>query len=285
MWICWAIRGDDMNRLKTSTLFKTAIVLYLFIIIFPFFWVAVTSFRPEAEIWGSGALQLKGAAFTTENYKLLFKTPILNSLKNSLIISTITTVYVTFIASLCAYAIARLDFKFKKLLTVIVLATSMFPQMIVIGPIYRAFVQLGWTNSYYISLPYSNITLPVAIFILITHFSQIPKEMEESATMDGSSKINTFFKIVLPLAAPGIFTAAIIIFIGAWNEFLLSLTLNTNEVWRTATVNISFLRGQFEIFWGQVTAATVVVTIPTLIIVILFQKQIVSGITSGALKE
>ena len=92
---------------------------------------------------------------------------------------------------------------------------------------------------------------------------QIPKEMEESATMDGSSKINTFFKIILPLAAPGIFTAAIIIFIGAWNEFLLSLTLNTNEAWRTATVNISFLRGQFEIFWGQVTAATVVVTIPT----------------------
>lgn len=274
-----------MNKLKTSTLFKIALVLYLFIIIFPFFWVTVTSFRPEADIWGSNALQLKGATFTTENYKLLFKTPILNSLKNSLIISTITTVYVTLIASLCAYAIARLDFKFKKLLTVIVLATSMFPQMIVIGPIYRVFVQLGWTNSYYISLPYSNITLPIAIFILITHFSQIPKEMEESATMDGSSKINTFFKIILPLAAPGIFTAAIIIFIGAWNEFLLSLTLNTNEAWRTATVNISFLRGQFEIFWGQVTAATVVVTIPTLIIVILFQKQIVSGITSGALKE
>lgn len=274
-----------MNRFKTSTLFKIVIVLYLFIIIFPFFWVTVTSFRPESEIWSSSALQLKGATFTSENYELLFKTPILNSLKNSLIISSMTTVYVTLIASLSAYAIARLDFKFKKLLTVIILAISMFPQMIVIGPIYRVFVELGWTNSYYISFPYSNITLPVATFILITHFSQIPKEMEESATMDGSSKINTFFKIILPLAAPGIFTSAIITFIGAWNEFLLSLTLNTNEAWRTATVSISFLRGQFEIFWGQVTAATVLVTIPTLIIVILFQRQIVSGITSGALKE
>lgn len=274
-----------MNKFKTSTLFKIVIVLYLFIIIFPFFWVTVTSFRPESEIWSSSALQLKGATFTTENYELLFKTPILNSLKNSLVISSITTVYVTLTASLCAYAIARLDFKLKKVLTVIILAISMFPQMIVIGPIYRVFVQLGWTNSYYISFPYSNITLPVATFILITHFSQIPKEMEESATMDGSSKINTFFKIILPLAAPGIFTSAIITFIGAWNEFLLSLTLNTNEAWRTATVSISFLRGQFEIFWGQVTAATVLVTIPTLVIVILFQRQIVSGITSGALKE
>ena len=274
-----------MNNIKSTKLLKIIIILYLFIIIFPFFWVTVTSFRPESEIWSSNALNIKGATLTNENYVKLFKTPILNSLKNSLIISSITTIYVTLIAAPCAYAIARLDFKFKKLLTVVILATSMFPQMIVVGPIYRVFVNLGWTNSYYISLPYSMITLPIAVFILITHFSQIPREMEESAVMDGSSKINTFIKIILPLATPGIFTSAIMTFIGAWNEFLLSLTLNTNEAWRTATVSISFLRGQFEIFWGQVTAATVVVTIPTLIIVILFQRQIVSGITSGALKE
>lgn len=274
-----------MKKVKTSSLFKIIIALYLLIILFPFIWVAITSLRPEADIWGKNALNLSDAKFTLENYRLVFQTPILNSLKNSLIISSLTTLYVTFVASLGAYAIARLNFKFKKLLTVVVLAVSMFPQMIVIGPIYRIFIELGWTNSYYISLPYSNITLPVATFILITHFAQIPKEMEESATMDGSSKVNTFFKIVFPLAAPGVFTAAIIVFIGAWNEFLLSLTLNTNEAWRTATVNISFLRGQFEIYWGQVTAATMLVTIPTLIIVILFQKQIVSGLTSGALKE
>nr|WP_300005620.1 carbohydrate ABC transporter permease [Tissierella sp.] len=273
------------NTIASKTLLKLMIGLYLIIILFPFFWVGITSFRPESEIWSSNALSLKGATFTSENYSKLFRSSIFNSLKNSLIISTITTIYVTFIASLCAYSIARLDFKFKKLLTVVILATSMFPQMIVVGPIYRVFVKLGWTNSYYISLPYSMLTLPVAVFILIAHFSQIPKEMEESAIMDGSSKINTFFKIILPLAAPGIFTSAIMTFIGAWNEFLLSLTLNTDEAWRTATVGISFLRGQFEIFWGQVTAATIIVTIPTLIIVILFQKQIVSGITSGALKE
>ena len=103
--------------------------------------------------------------------------------------------------------------------------------------------------------------------------------------MDGASKLRTFFQIILPLAGPGIFTAAIMTFIGAWNEFLLSLTLNTDGAWRTATVAISFLRGQFTIFWGQVTAATVIVTIPTLIIVVIFQRQIVSGLTSGALKE
>lgn len=274
-----------MKTEKTSKLTITVIILYLLIIAFPFIWVTLTSFKPESEIWSAGALKLFADKPTLEHYEALFKANIINSLKNSLIIASLTTVYVTLIASFCAYAIARLKFKFKKLLLTVILATSMFPQMIVVGPIYRVFVQLGWTNSYYITLPYSMITLPVAIFILITHFAKVPVEMEESAYIDGASKIRTFLRIILPLAMPGIFTSAIMTFIGVWNEFLLSLTLNSDSNYRTATVAISFLRGQFQIFWGQVTAATVVLTIPTLIIVILFQKQIISGITSGAVKE
>lgn len=274
-----------MQTAKTSKTIMTVIILYLLIIAFPFIWVTLTSFKPESEIWGQSALKLMADQPTMEHYEALFKTTIINSLKNSLIIASITTVYVTLIASFCSYAIARLKFKFKKLLVAVILATSMFPQMIVVGPIYRTFVKLGWTNSYYISLPYSMITLPVSIFILITHFAKVPVEMEESAYIDGASKIKTFLKIIMPLAIPGIFTSAIMTFIGVWNEFLLSLTLNSDEKYRTATVAISFLRGQFQIFWGQVTAATVVLTIPTLIIVILFQKQIISGITSGAVKE
>lgn len=274
-----------MTNRKVEKLFAVIIILYLLIIIFPFIWVALTSFKPESEIWGAGALKLFSDNSTLEHYQALFKANILNSLKNSFIISSTTTVYVTLVASFCAYAIARLKFMGKNLLLAVVLATSMFPQMIVVGPIYNVFVKLGWTNSYYITLPYSMITLPVAIFILVTHFAKVPKEMEESASIDGASKIVTFFRIILPLALPGIFTSAIITFIGVWNEFLLSLTLNSDSSFHTAPVAISFLRGQFQIFWGQVTAATVLVTIPTLIIVIMFQKQIISGLTSGAVKE
>ena len=270
---------------KTKRLFYLVIFLYLFIIIFPFIWVFLTSLKPEAEIWGAGALKPFGSTMTFEHYQSLYRGGILVGLKNSLIISTITTVYVTFIASFAAYAIARLKFKGKTLLMVLILSTSMFPQMIVVGPIYQKFVELGLTNSYYITLPYSMISLPISVFILINHFSQIPKELEESARIDGASRLRTYFSVVLPLALPGIFTAAIMTFIGVWNEFLLSLTLNPDAAWRTAPVAISFLRGQFTIYWGQVTAATVVVTIPTLIIVLLFQRQIISGITSGALKE
>jgi multiple sugar transport system permease protein len=274
-----------MVKNKAEKLFAVIIVLYLLIIIFPFIWVALTSFKPESEIWGSGAMKIFSQNATFEHYEALIKANILNSLKNSFIISSITTIYVTFVASFCAYAIARLKFVGKNLLLAVVLGTSMFPQMIVVGPIYNAFVKLGWTNSYFISLPYSMITLPVAIFILVTHFAKVPKEMEESASIDGASKMKTFIKIIFPLALPGIFTSAIITFIGVWNEFLLSLTLNSNSNFHTAPVAISFLRGQFQIFWGQVTAATIVVTIPTLIMVILFQKQIISGLTSGAVKE
>lgn len=274
-----------MRTKKTERLLVAAIMLYLLIIVFPFIWVAITSIKPESEIWGSEAMKFFSDNSTLEHYQALFKAHILNTLKNSLIIASITTAYVTVIASFCAYAIARLHFRFKKVLLAVILGTSMFPQMIVVGPIYRVFVALGWTNSYFITLPYSMITLPVAIFILITHFSKVPKEMEESATIDGASKMRTFVEIIFPLALPGIFTAAIMTFIGVWNEFLLSLTLNSDSNYHTATVAIAFLRGQFQIFWGQVTAATVIVTIPTLIIVILFQKQIISGLTSGAVKE
>jgi len=270
---------------KAERLLAVAIVMYLLIIIFPFIWVFLTSLKPESEIWSSGAFKILADKPTLEHYESLFKGNVFNSLKNSFIIATVTTIYVTFVASIAAYAIARLKFFGKRLLLAVVLATSMFPQMTVVGPIYRAFVKLKWTNSYFITLPYSMIALPVAIYILVTHFNKIPKEMEESAKMDGASKMRTFIDIIFPLALPGIFTAAIITFISVWNEFLLSLTLNSDATYQTATVAITFLRGQFQIFWGQVTAATVVVTIPTLFIVILFQRQIISGLTSGAVKE
>jgi len=142
-----------MKTEKTGKMFALIIILYLFIIVFPFIWVGFTSFKPESEIWGENALRIIGDQVTLDHYKALFEAHIFNALKNSLIISSITTIYVTVIASFCAYAIARLQFKFKKLLMIVILGTSMFPQMIVVGPIYRAFVQLGWTNSYFISLP------------------------------------------------------------------------------------------------------------------------------------
>ena len=275
----------DKKSNKFKAMLFIFISLYLIVIIFPFIWVFLTSFKPTQEIFGEGAFRLISESPTMENYANVLKNGILQSMWNSFVVAGITSIYVVMVATLAAYAITRFKFWGKNLLLGIILAVSMFPQMIIVGPIYNLFMNLNLTNSYFVVLPYSTITLPVAVFILVTHFNKIPIALEEAATIDGATSMQILSKIVFRLAAPGIFTTAIIVFIAAWNEFLLTVTLNTNKAYHTVPVAISFLRTQFTILWGDVTAATVIVTIPTLIIVLLFQKQIVSGLTSGAVKE
>lgn len=266
--------------------FALIIILFLFAMVFPFIWIFITSFKSSGEIFGTGAFNIIPESPTLSNYvNVLFEKNILKAVFNSFIVATTTTVYVILVATFCSYAISRFDFKGKSVLLGLVLAVSMFPQMIITGPVYNLFYQFDWLNSYFVVLPYSTITLPMAVWILVTHFNQIPLALEESATIDGATRIQTLVKIVFPLAAPGVFTTAIITFIAAWNEFLLTITLNSNSSYHTVPVAISFLRTQFSILWGEVAAATAVVTVPTLIIVLVFQKQIVSGLTSGGVKE
>jgi multiple sugar transport system permease protein len=275
----------DKKSNKFKAMVFTFVSLYLVVIIFPFIWVLAASFKPTQEILGDGAFRIISANPTIENYVNVLQNGILQAMWNSFVVASITSIYVVLVAALAAYAITRFKFRGKNFLLGIILAVSMFPQMIIVGPIYNLFMKLNLTNSYFVVLPYSTITLPVAVFILVTHFNKIPVALEEAATIDGASSLQILSKIVFRLAAPGIFTTAIIVFIAAWNEFLLTVTLNTNKAYHTVPVAISFLRTQFTILWGDVTAATVIVTIPTLIIVLLFQKQIVSGLTSGAVKE
>ena len=274
---------------KKSPSFKTLVFvfisMYLVIIIFPFVWIFATSFKPTQEIFGEGAFHLVSSNPTLANYINVLNNGILTAIKNSFIVASLTSIYVVMVATLAAYAISRFKFAGKKLLLALILGVSMFPQMIIVGPIYELFMKLGITNSYFIVMPYSTITLPVAVFILVTHFNKIPMALEESATIDGCTPFQTLFRIIFPLAAPGVFTTAIIVFIAAWNEFLLTVTLNTNKSYHTVPVAISYLRTQFTILWGDVAASTVIVTIPTLFVVLLFQKQIVSGLISGAVKE
>jgi len=184
-----------------------------------------------------------------------------------------------------AYIIARFSFKGKRFLMGLILSISMFPQMIIVGPVFNLFYNLDLLNSYWVTLAYSTITLPTAVWIMIAHFKRIPVSVEEAARIDGCNQWKMLWLVIFPMALPGVFTTAIMTFIAAWNEYLLTLTLNSDKAFHTVPVAINALRTQFTILWGEITAATVIVIIPTLIIVLLFQKQIVSGITSGAVKE
>lgn len=273
------------RRLASHWLLYIVLIVFLVIIVFPFIWVLITSIKPGSEVFGDGAYNVFTNNPTLNNYRTILDKGIMVSIANSVIVSTITMLYVVIIASLMAYAISRFNFKGKNVLLGLVLAVSMFPQMIIVGPVYNIFMALGWNNSYWVVLPYSTITLPLAVWIMVSHFKKIPISIEESAKIDGASPFKILWKIVFPLAAPGIFTAAIISFIAAWNEYLLTVTLNTNVSYHTVPVAISFLRTQFQILWGEVTAATIIVAVPTLILVLLFQRRIISGLVSGAVKE
>jgi len=276
-----------VNNRKAGPFFYIFLVIFAFIILFPFIWVALSSFKPPGELFGSTAFNWWTKHPSFGNYTSIFKEhPFFSYLKNSFVVSIITTVYTVFIASFAAYAIARLDFRGKTFILGLVLSVSMFPQIATVSPIYMFMKNLGLTNSYLgLIIPYTSITLPLSIWILVTFFRKIPYDLEEAAKIDGASIMQTYWRVIFPLAAPGLFTTAILAFIAAWNEFLFALTINSSESYYTVPVGIAMFAGQYTIPWGEICAATVLVTIPLVIMVLIFQRRIVSGLTSGSVKE
>jgi multiple sugar transport system permease protein len=275
-----------MNK-KAGPGFYLFLVIFVFIIMFPFLWIMITSFKPETELYGEGAFLPWSHHFSFKNYVDIFQTePFAKYLINSGVVASLTTVYAIAIASFAAYSVARLNFPGKSIFLGLVLAVSMFPQIATISPIYLFLSRVGLTNSYHgLVIPYLTFSLPFAVWTLTTFFKKIPYELEEAAKIDGANLMQRFFKVVFPLVVPGIFTTAILVFIEAWNEFLFSLTLNTDKGWKTVPVGIALFAGQYTVPWGEITAASVTVTIPVVLMVLVFQKRIVSGLTSGSVKE
>ncbi|GKU83099.1 carbohydrate ABC transporter permease [Niallia sp. NCCP-28] len=272
---------------KAGFLFYLFLFVFVFVVMFPFLWMLITSIKPMTELFGDSSFTPYTQNPTFQNFISVFVNyPFLRYLWNSFVVSSITTIYTVFIASFAAYAIARLQFKGKTFILGLVLSVSMFPQIATISPIYIFLKNLGLTNSYLgLIIPYTTITLPLSIWILVTFFRKIPFDLEEAAHIDGASMLQTYWKVILPLAAPGIFTTSILVFISAWNEFLFALTINTEEKFKTVPVGIAMFQGQFTIPWGEIAAATIVVTIPLVLLVLAFQRRIVSGLTSGSVKE
>lgn len=265
--------------------FYLFLVVFVFLVMFPFLWVFLTSIKPTGEIFSSFRWFTTNP--TIDSYKAaLTNRPLLRYMLNSFVVSGLTTILALTFASLTAYSVTRLPIKGKGLILGLVLAASMFPQIAIISPIFNLVTNLGLRNSFFgLVIPYITISLPLAIWILSTFFQNIPHELEESAKLDGATPLQTFRKIVFPLAAPGVFTTGILVFIAAWNEYLFALTINSDDKWRTVPVGISMYQSQYSIPWGDITAATVIVTIPIVILVLIFQRRIVSGLTAGSVKE
>jgi len=253
----------------------------------PVAWIISLSFKPVAET-SAGSPQFLPQSWTIQNYKDILANPdFTRALLNSFGIALIATLLAVIFATFAAYAIARLDFRGKRLVLSIALAIAMFPVVALVGPLFDLWRAVGLFNTWPgLIIPYMSFTLPLAIWTLSAFFREIPWEMEQAAQVDGATSWQAFRKVIVPLAAPGVFTAAILTFFFAWNEFVLAISLTSTTASRTVPAQLSYFVGPdpFNPPYSQLATASVVVTVPVIVIVLLFQRKIVAGLTSGAVK-
>ena len=251
----------------------------------PFYWLVNISLKTGPDLSSSDIFPPNPSL---ENYKSIFQNDdFTRALANSAIVSLTVTVVGIVVGAFCAYALARLKMNFKFILLGVVLTISTFPQIAIAAPLFRLWSDIGLYNTLIgLIIPYLTFALPLSIYILVSFFREIPRDLEEAALVDGATNFQAFRKVIIPLAAPGLATTAILAFIAAWNEFLLATTLTSSVTARTVPVAISQFTGssQFEVPLGTQSAASVVVAIPLIALVLLFQKRIVAGLTAGAVK-
>ncbi|MGI5502835.1 carbohydrate ABC transporter permease [Lentzea sp. CA-135723] len=261
---------------------NTVVVIYA---LFPVLWIVSLSFKSSATLSDGNFIPRE---WSLENYQNIFSTSeFTRALVNSIGIAIIATAIAVVFGTMAAYAIARLDFPGKNLLVGVSLLIAMFPQVSLVSPLFEIERSLGLFDTWPgLILPYITFALPLAIYTLSAFFREIPWELEKAAKMDGATPGQAFRRVIAPLAAPGVFTTAILVFIFCWNDFLFAISLTSTEQSRTVPVALSFFTGssQFEDPAGSIAAAAVVITIPIILFVLFFQRRIVAGLTSGAVK-
>jgi multiple sugar transport system permease protein len=277
-------RGRTFDwRSALSYLGMAVVALYCLL---PFYWMIVSAFRRPQDQFSNSVIP---HPFSMTNFTAIFKHDVGfgRSLLNSVIVAGCTTVLVLLVGTFTAYALARLDFRFKNFVLGITIATSMFPVISLVVPLLKVFTDISWINSYQsMILPSMSFTLPLAVWNLTAFFRQLPFELEQAAMVDGCTPWQAFRKVIIPIAAPGVFTTAIIAFVAAWNEFIIALTMTNKSQMFTAVVAIAGFQGKTgrDIPVGSQLAAGVILTIPLVIMVLAFQRRIVSGLTAGGVK-
>ncbi|MCG5430763.1 carbohydrate ABC transporter permease [Mycobacterium sp. MYCO198283] len=275
-------RATTTGRAAGWTVINAAVLVYALL---PVLWILSLSLKPTSSVKDGRFIP---EAVTFDNYRAIFTTDVFSSaLVNSIGIGLITTAIAVVVGGMAAYAVARLEFAGKKLLVGVALLIAMFPQISLVTPLFNIERQIGLFDTWPgLIIPYITFALPLAIYTLSAFFREIPWDLEKAAKMDGATPAQAFRKVIAPLAAPGIVTAAILVFIFAWNDLLLALSLTATQRAITAPVAIANFTGasQFEEPTGSIAAGAMVITVPIIVFVLIFQRRIVSGLTSGAVK-
>jgi trehalose/maltose transport system permease protein len=258
------------------------IILYT---VFPFYWAIVSSLRPGSELVSTSLIPQNPA---WSNYTAVFsEQPFGRNILNSLFVAVSTVVLSLVLAVAAAYALGRISFTGRRLLLFTILGVSMFPQIAVLSGMFELVRAMGlYNNLLSLTLSYMIFTLPFTVWVLTTFMRELPKEIEEAAIVDGAKPFTIVTKVFMPLLGPALATTGLLAFIAAWNEFLFALTFTLSSEMRTVPVAIALISGAsaYELPWGNIMAASVVVTVPLIILVLIFQRQIVSGLTAGAVK-
>ncbi|MBN9306698.1 MULTISPECIES: carbohydrate ABC transporter permease [unclassified Devosia] len=258
----------------------------LLLLAFPFLWVVIISFRPDSEIFTRTFRLI--TTITTDNYaKLLSGSPFPTYLRNSFFVCITATFFAVVIALVAAYGFSRYRrFRLRQVLLVLVICTQLFPFVILITPLYAMFFSLGLVNNFLsLIVSYIAINLPFAIYLLLGYLDTIPVELDEAARIDGASTLQVIFRVILPVAWPGVVTVAVYAFVAAWDEFLFALTLMTSDENKTVPVGLASFFGEYTTQWNLVMTASVITTLPTLILFMLLQKKLVSDLTAGSVKQ
>jgi trehalose/maltose transport system permease protein len=268
-----------------SIAFYLLLAVIVFYTVFPFYWAIVSSLKTgsalfEVEIWPS--------APAWGNYVAVFREqPFGRNILNSIFVAVSTVALSLSLALAAAYALGRIRFRGRKVLLLTVLGVSMFPQIAVLSGMFELIRSLGlYNNLLALTLSYMIFTLPFTVWVLTTFMRELPKELEEAAIVDGAKPFTIVTKVFMPLMGPALATTGLLAFIAAWNEFLFALTFTLSSEMRTVPVAIALISGasSFELPWGNIMAASVIVTVPLIILVLIFQRRIVSGLTAGAVK-
>jgi len=261
-----------------------ALLVFLFITL-PLYWMIASAFKTPANV-GASPPQYFPHPISTQNFSVAFSQNTFGRyIINSIVVAVVATVLVLLLGTLAGYAMGRLPMRGKFTVLVVLLMISVFPAIAVVVPLYALLRDIGWLNSYQaLIIPYTAFYLPFAIWILRNYFMAIPHEMEESARIDGASPLRTIWSVILPQAWPGLFTAGIFTFTACWTEFLMALSFNVSNNYRTIPVGVALFGSQFTVPYGTLFAASVVAVVPIGILVFIFRRSVVSGLTAGAVK-
>ncbi|MDD7912096.1 MULTISPECIES: carbohydrate ABC transporter permease [Pseudovibrio] len=273
------------KRIIQQTVLYALIACVVILSVFPFYYAILSSFREGTALFSSSILPEIG---TLGNYVSVFtEGPFGTNILNSVLVATAVVCLSLFIAVTASYALARISFRGRGLLLMTILSVSMFPQVAILSGMFELIRALGVYNSLLgLIIPNTVLTLPFTVWVLTTFMRELPKELEEAALVDGASSWVIVRRVFLPLMWPALVTTGLLAFIAAWNEFLFALTFTLSNEVRTVPVAIALMSGasEFELPWGNIMAASVIVTVPIVVLVLVFQRKIVAGLTAGAVK-